>query len=207
MTSSGEEILASIGSPRAPILMRLSEYEGRRALDIRRYFKPAGQDELSPTKKGISLNREALRVLLNVLATERDSIEAWLDESAFHERDTMAVRRAAVSDLATGPRPYDATSSGWKDPTFFKVNYNGTEDALVLNGAHPFCQSMELMKDQGGEAALALLRMVEAILVAYARSKSLFRGVDQISAETLFDDLEFNWGLILARQAKQDDSL
>ncbi len=196
-------ILASIGSARAPILVQLSEYEGRRTLDVRRYFKAAGSDELCPTKKGIAMNRETLLVLTNVLAAEQDRIRDWLDalpKDSSSVDSQLAQRRQALDDLVTGARPQHTTFENWKSPAFFEVAYDGHEDRLRFNNSHPVTAMLESARESRDPLVAELVATVETLLTSYARSKALFQGVDAVEADSLFGDLEFNWGLILERQ-------
>ncbi len=68
-----EEKAVSIGEvKRGNIKITVSEFNGQKYLDIRKYFEDEG--ELKPTKKGIALSAEQFEAVLDILTTEKDRI-------------------------------------------------------------------------------------------------------------------------------------
>ena len=75
-----EQLTFSFGSDRNPIRIDLKEYKGRPLLDIRKYFKDSNNPEiLIPTKKGISLNGMQLSQMIDVLNSNKESINQFFE--------------------------------------------------------------------------------------------------------------------------------
>lgn len=64
-----EEVEFQFGNSKFPIKIRLSEFKGKKLIDIRKHF--VKEDEVLPTKKGISLNASQFSQLLNILSNEQ----------------------------------------------------------------------------------------------------------------------------------------
>jgi hypothetical protein len=192
------QILVSIGTRSAPILVQLSEYEGRRSLDIRRYFH-AANGELMPTRKGIALNRETVAILQNTLESESGRIEDWLDplEGSSAEGRDAERRRLALEAEKFGRRGFEQIAGEWRSPTFFDVSYDGHSDKLRFNRSH---QIGRLLDDPAlANNTFLLQQLIRMVLITYSRSRALFSGAGTMESEALLDDLEFNWGVILDR--------
>ncbi|URA11251.1 transcriptional coactivator p15/PC4 family protein [Thermospira aquatica] len=68
-----EEQIISIGEvKKGNIKITVSEFNGQKYLDIRKYFDDDG--ELKPTKKGIALSAEQFEAVLDILTREKDHI-------------------------------------------------------------------------------------------------------------------------------------
>ncbi len=55
-------------------LITISEFNGKKFLDIRKFFKD-DQDQLKPTKKGIALNKDQFLEVLEILNSKKSEIE------------------------------------------------------------------------------------------------------------------------------------
>jgi hypothetical protein len=200
-----ENILASIGSRRAPIIVQLSEYEGRRTLDVRRHFFNANGD-LTATRKGIGLNKEAVAILKNTMQAESARIDEWLDalspSASSQERDARR-REEALDALKFGPRPFAPVEGEWRSPKFFDVEYGGHADSVRVNRLHGIWD--RLKSRFGDDESSDSEQLLWMLLVAYARSRALFEGVGTMDSGALLDDLEFNWGVILERYLERQD--
>lgn len=206
------DVLAAIGSEKAPILVKLNEFEGHHTLEIRRYFYVRSTRELRPTQKGVNLNQDAFAILRNVLTLQGEAIERWL--SAHNESTTSALhatlldRARAALENRISPRPHMADTGTWKSSTFFEVNAEGGSDRITYNRTHAFAGALndllanlelsETLKERrvAVEACRELIRLT---LIAYYRSKMLFEGAEQMHPSDIFDTLELNWGAVLAR--------
>ena len=60
---------------REPIIVKLSSYKNSKYLDIRKYYEKDG--EWCPTSKGITLQRDQRRELLQIIANSSSDIEQW----------------------------------------------------------------------------------------------------------------------------------
>ena len=63
---------------REPVKLTLSSYKNAKYLDIRKYYEKNG--EWLPTTKGITINADVFDKFLEILASHKDEIKAWLEE-------------------------------------------------------------------------------------------------------------------------------
>ena len=62
---------------REPIIVKLSSFKNSKYLDIRKYYDKDG--EWCPTSKGVTLHREQIRELLQVITDNTNEIEQWFN--------------------------------------------------------------------------------------------------------------------------------
>lgn len=67
-----EKLEISVGNKKAPIKFKLSEFKGRNFVDIRKYYLSG--DELSPTRKGISLNAIQFSAIIKAISDNKEVI-------------------------------------------------------------------------------------------------------------------------------------
>jgi hypothetical protein len=211
----GEQMIAAIGSEKAPILVKLTTFNGRRSLDIRRYFYPRGTRELKPTQKGVGFSREAFTIFKNVLNQYGEVIEKWLiteDPDVWKVRQDHTEQLAAIGSVRTSARPHIADYQSWKSTAFFDVRAEGAIDHLTYNQSHNFRKYLDGLRDStAADRTTENLRIVndfeellERLLIAYQRSKMLFDHTQQMKAADIFETLELNWGAILAAYLESD---
>jgi hypothetical protein len=73
-----EYIISQIGSKNSPVIIELKEFEGRKLFDIRKYFIDKKSNELTPTRKGISLNSFQLTQLIETINSKSKVINDFL---------------------------------------------------------------------------------------------------------------------------------
>jgi Transcriptional Coactivator p15 (PC4) len=199
MQNSEDGFLAVMGSHRAPIILRLSEFNGRKTIDLRRYFYATNSEDPLPTQKGVSLDRDGFSLMRAALDSNQDLIAAWLASNSEH---TLSSNALAVEQFQSALRSHTSDFESWKSPTFFHVAAEGATDHLTLNSAHPLNSTLqELRAVLAPKSASVVSQLIEAILVSYYRSKMLFEGVGEMKAEDIFETLELNWGIILRQYA------
>jgi hypothetical protein len=200
MTDDVEKGIA-VGSKSNPILISLTEYEGQRLLDIRRYYLEKGTKQLKPTKKGISLPLNAAKAVLDVLLASRDKVLAWLDkpsdEFAATAAAAMATRAAAREREARQARYFQVESESRKEAAFFSVVAHGATDILTLNESHPVFEALQASSPSDAKEIL------RGILVAYARTKTLFADRIEADSATFFEMFEHEWGLMLKQYCRR----
>ncbi|MBR6201153.1 MAG: transcriptional coactivator p15/PC4 family protein [Spirochaetales bacterium] len=62
---------------REPIIVKLSSFKNSKYLDIRKYYDKDG--EWCPTSKGVTLHREQIRELLQIITDNTNEIEQWFN--------------------------------------------------------------------------------------------------------------------------------
>lgn len=201
MNNSEDTVLAVVGPRRSPIVVRLNEFNGRKTVDFRRYFYLQEKEDLLPTQKGVSLDRDGFALVQAALSDNVERIADWLNSSSGR---TLATNARAVERLQSELRPHRADDEQWKSPTFFHVGAEGSIDHLTYNSAHAFSIAMHALTGyMEDELATLVGQLIAGILISYYRSKMLFDGVAEMSPKDIFDTLEMNWGIILRRYAEQ----
>jgi hypothetical protein len=201
MNNNEDGVLALIGPRRAPIIVRLNEFNGRRTVDVRRYFSAEGKEDLLPTQKGVNLDREGLALILAALNDNSDRIADWL---AADTGRILAANVRSAERTRSAPRTHRSDAEQWRSPAFFHVGAEGAIDHLTLNSAHPFSKAIEALSATMDAPTARLVRaLVAGVLISYYRSKMLFDGVAEMSAKDIFETLELNWGIVLKRYADQ----
>ncbi|MDB4644228.1 transcriptional coactivator p15/PC4 family protein [bacterium] len=92
-----EQVEVKIGSPKSPIVLSLKEYRGKKLLDVRKYFRTSkDSDEISPTRKGISLTGQQFSMVLDALNEHSKTIEEFYSS-------TFDLNLDQKLDIAVGP--------------------------------------------------------------------------------------------------------
>lgn len=199
MTSPREKVLAEDGPEWKKLVVKLTEYEQHRLLDLRYWYlnKPSG--EFRPSNKGVMLTRSNYLTVKNVIERRHEEVMDWLGVGYVpeHVAEYEKAQENAVEE--TKYHPSSVTSSRENrpiDPLFFEVKHAGGVDITSFNTAHPFDEELEtIARDtpQGTE----LVCLISKILAAYARAK---RGLEEAPAthpSVLFDQLEYDWAHFL----------
>jgi len=73
-----EQVEFRVGSEKAPIVISLSEFRGKKLIGIRKFFRVSGgSDEIRPTRKGISMTGQQFSMVLSALTENAESIESF----------------------------------------------------------------------------------------------------------------------------------
>jgi hypothetical protein len=196
-----------LGSPSNPVVMMLTEYEGHRLLDIRKYFVEKTTKDLKPTRKGVSLNANLAKQVQDVMNNNSEAIFAWLergDDSALTEVErAMQARTQAAEEEALKPRPFRVKEREWKGAEFFACESNGAEDYVALNTKHPFFQHLQCSQRQ----TAATCPPIMLLLASYYRAKLRFSGDIEADADQFFQLLEHEWGLLLKNYCQNQNAL
>lgn len=97
-----ERRLLIAGSKNSPLVATLSEYEGNRLLDLRKYFRDK-QGELKPTRKGISLSLFQYEQICSLLENSNSEITNWLKPEAhkeYKQREIQAETNARFAKIS-----------------------------------------------------------------------------------------------------------
>lgn len=184
--------IAAHGGERNRLVVLLSEYEGRRILDLRRWYTDAKTSAWTPTKKGVSLTYDAFTVVVRALQDNEERIRDWLSASATADGLVREGREAQVKASAAvsyARRPFDVIVESWAGPDFFRVDAKGGADTLVLNSRHP--GSTPLIGDA------TLLATVAPYLISFSRAQRLADSAGHGPTADALALLSANWALLL----------
>jgi hypothetical protein len=186
--------LAAQGSDKNRLVILLSEFEGRRIVDLRRWYTDSKTGTWVPTKKGVALAHDAFTFIVSAFRDNETRIRNWLSNEGHDEE--IATRRAlheaqgyAAQTNSYAKRPFKVHTDQWNSPEFFRLEGHGGLDILVLNLHHP--TSQELLKDPSNISALA------PYLVSFGRAMRLADGGSNGAINEMLDLLVSNWSLIL----------
>jgi hypothetical protein len=90
-----EELKIKIGSIKNPIFVDFKTYEGRKIIDVRKFFVSANSDqEYLPTKKGISFNVNQFNEFVQVISKNQDKIQKFFDDVEFEDSQVLETFNA-----------------------------------------------------------------------------------------------------------------
>lgn len=195
MTEQMEEtgqVIGQIGSTHSPLIIKLDEFNGRRILDIRRYFQTKDTKQLQPTKKGLSITLGILNSLEEIAREYEKEIRSWLkggsDSSSARE---LVARSEAADNTAYMSQDFEIKLSEWRSGNFFQIETEGGLNVLIFNKAHPFVAST-LVKPNSEE----VLKSIAVIIISFKRASYRFDDLD-FNYPSLFNSLEYEWGNFL----------
>lgn len=85
-----EELKIKIGSVKNPIFVDFKTYEGRKIIDVRKFFVSSNSDqEYLPTKKGISFNISQFNEFVKIIAENQEKIQKFFEEVEFEGTDVL----------------------------------------------------------------------------------------------------------------------
>ncbi|MDB4453811.1 transcriptional coactivator p15/PC4 family protein [bacterium] len=173
-------ILGEQGGDRQHLIIALDSYQGHRYIDLRLFYRDG--DEWSPTRKGITLNRDRLDALLSVLVDHRERVFDHLGTSYVPDevRNSSEARGRAFESLRHHLGVLVAEpSTGLPSSTMFEVLAEGGRTRVRLNQKHSMIQE------------LGAGQPVAALFTAFARARQDLE--DFPGAEGILNELEALW--------------
>ncbi len=79
-----EKLISNIGTDKNPTIIKVNEYKGRKFVDIRKYYYDKNE-ELQPTKKGVSLNSHQFSNLVIQLSQNNATIKEFLEDKSYFD--------------------------------------------------------------------------------------------------------------------------
>jgi len=210
MIQNQEGRLAAEGNAHNPIVFELSEYKGRRLLDIRKWYKNKNGD-LQRTQKGIALTAASYEILTRVLSNNSEAIQTWFEETSDVGRingklqSSRLAREKCNSDLSG----FETQESSWQSPEFFDIEAQGGKTILTLNASHPFVKKWQSVSEKlersSPEHQEMVSQLLNTILFAFGKAKLLSDTDRDPGVEAVIDTLIMNWGIALERNSFDDN--
>lgn len=187
-----------LGPATAPLLVKISSFQGVRYLDIRRYYLDKVVKELKPTQKGVSLKEDEFKAIIALLAARADEIQDdFVSNISSTESAVRGQRREKVArteqrgtsvraNVKVGP----STGTG-----LFSVENHGGSFTIKLNKNNRLIASLETPE---------AIEAIGLILRAYLVAKNGLDFSRKVDADTLVTYLELEWGNLA--HAMQEDS-
>ena len=200
------ELLISTGSPNYPTVYKLSPYKGKKYFDIRKYFRVKGTGKLSPTRKGISLNKLSFEALIKVINNHEKSILKWLDskEDTPSEELIKKLQKQSkkVQDEIFSAKEYDYKKGKWSDSSFFKIKYDGDKRTVVVNENHKLSNYLNFNK-KGKK--LDLNNIINLMMLSFQHTVDIYDDDQEFKVSDFVEDFKHNWGMILKNYIKKHE--
>jgi len=189
-----EQIIGEVGDKDYPTRIKLSEYQGKQVIDIRKHFTDKN-GEIKPTRKGVTFTRTSLYPILKILANNIQEINDFFDVN--NDQDNISKR---FDDMDLG----DLILERIESHKFFKVEKLGSHHKASINSSHPFGKKFEDLIKEIEEIDKELANDIEnlllVILKTYFFAKSHFEPEEYYTADSLFTDHEISWSSKLRRE-------
>jgi len=182
-----EDVLLTAGSSMQPLLVKYSEFEGKKLLDIRKYYKTKDGD-LKPTKKGVSLNHVQFEAISNAFVKKGDEIDKWLLSGV--KGKTAEV--LAAEETRFRKDNFTVVIGEWSGLEMFSYESNGNASILKLNNKHPWIASL-LEESDGSDSARSLKTAIH-LIQSFCQAMNLFDSRSNISNE-FSETLLGNWSI------------
>lgn len=184
------KVVGQFGSQKSPLVVKLDKFMGRKTLDIRRYFTNKGDNELLPTKKGLTLTSGGFKYLEEIFNRYGNEINDWL-EGSISDSHELVKRTQALENSNNSGREFVIEFDEWSGNTFFALRSEGAVDVIVFNNSHPYVLSI---KEQ--ESPEKILEIIAVVIISFKRASYRFDDID-FNYPALFDSLEYEWGNLL----------
>ena len=90
------------------------------------------------------------------------------------------------------------------DNMFYQSNFLGNLEKIIYNKNHPFTEELDKLSSESVENKL-LKSLIDALIIAYEKSKMKFADTPVSNPSILFENLERNWSEYLKRYIEEGD--
>lgn len=168
-----------------PVIIRLSELNGSRLLDVRKYYKKDDGSK-APTRKGIALTQVQYESVNSAFEGKHDEIVSWFESSV---KGGLAERIGADQARYTSDA-FVIHLDEWVGLEMFKYECKGNEEKLILNTRHPWIESI-LEQESAGDSALVF---VAQLLCSFSRATNLLDSGNEVVTD-IVESIIGNWGI------------
>lgn len=177
-----------LGPATAPLIVKMSSFQGARYLDIRRYYLEKVKKEIKPTPKGVSLKEDEVKEIIALLAARTNEIhDDFVSNISATESAVRGQRREKVArseQRGSGVRANIEVCPG-AGTGLFSVENNGSSVTIKLN------KNNRLIASLGTPEAIEAVGLLLRAFIAAKNGLDFSRKVD---ADTLTTYLELEWG-------------
>ena len=211
-----ERIISRIGSEQNCILIKLSEYQGRKILDIRRHYLDKSSGKLLPTKKGITLTQQQAEAFSEIFSENKDLVKEWFNQDTTTidlAKKNVSEQIQAKKEATHGFKFYERDTHHGPVSSFFHIESNGGREKISYNSKHPLHSTIRDTKDRIMRAPHlpstvskdieVILFLIDVILLSYFRAKAQFDKSQLIDPGIFVETLEINWSATLKRYIKE----
>ncbi len=196
------KVLIKVGSPNYPTVYTLGSFKGKKNFDIRKYYIEKKSNELAPTRKGISLNKESFNALLSIIENQQNTIQDWFNSGEVLPSNdllkNLKIQADKVQKEMFEAKEFNQKQDKLSDNSFFKVKYDGDKRIMIFNENHILLKYLEEnLNDE------KLIKILTLILLSFQHTVDLYDDDEKLSVKEFVDDLKDNWSLVLKNYIKK----
>jgi hypothetical protein len=191
-----------IGPKEYPIKIQIKKFNGRKYLDIRKWYLDRKTNEILPTKKGISLSEYQFEDVISIISEEKNKISSWFREKITEEEvvNALAVYSEIRRKLSEEAKTFQANSQKLTENKFFKIEYREEKTLLILNENHELYKEMNKKKN----TIENLKKIINLLFISFDQTFQLFDSDEKIKVADLEESLMHNWSIILKNYIKKN---
>jgi hypothetical protein len=191
-----------IGPKEYPIKIQIKTFNGRKYLDIRKWYLDRKTNEILPTKKGISLSEYQFEDVISIIAKEKNKISKWFQEKLTEEEvvDALVAHSEIRKKLSEEAKTFKAKSQKLTENKFFKIEYGEGKTQLILNENHQLYKEIDKKKNTAED----FKKIINILFVSFNQTFQLFDSDEKMKVADLEDSLMHNWSIILKNYIKKN---
>ncbi|MCB9914972.1 MAG: transcriptional coactivator p15/PC4 family protein [Planctomycetes bacterium] len=202
-------VIAATGSKSNRLVAQLSEYEGERLLNLRRWYLDKKTREWMPTKKGLSLTARGYTFLTSVIHEYGGAIADWFGQIGEEgPSGSSAVTRAGETvEASLKGQKFGVERAEWASPESFVVIHQGGAAVVRVNAGTELGRRVLEEYDDSVEAKgrnESGVGLLLSYVVAQSHARALFDGQDKFEAAELLDLHNWNVGLLVNRMVRRN---
>lgn len=183
-----DNALLVTGTKKQPLIVSFSEYQGRRLLDIRKYYQDK-EGGVKPTRKGVALNRTQYDAVSTVFADKGTVIDDWFN----NDSSTKTAEIDALNEIRFGSDDCEIVLKNWHGLEMFNYKKIGNKAQLELNTNHKWINSLVEMSQK--EKKLDPFNQIIFIFKTLGQSLSLIDPRNEYASEVI-ETVLGNWAII-----------
>ena len=165
-----------------PVLINFKEYNGVNLVDIRKHYKDK-EGEIRPTRKGISLTESQFSSLVDVLASEKDTIKSLYSEN----KSFLDLQRTHSEFVKFTIENSEVRFEKIHDQSVFSETEDGV---LVLNSSIPWVAELEKEDSKTIERVVSFIRCFSKSISLFDDSEGPVRDILDTVTYNLFNYLK-----------------
>ena len=186
----------SIGNEKNALEGNLTEYEGRKCIDIRNWYLDKKTSEMKPTQKGLTLTKAKYFTLIDELFEHSKEVGEWFSIDSLEKERKMPLDSKINTDLDESIQiKFDILPSH----LMYDLEIRGTSRQLIINSESSFGFHLKEMlvkdvldfKEIEGDRLLSLI--INLILSFQKAANRLCSEEKELKANEFIADLNLEW--------------
>lgn len=191
------DVVLTAGSLKQPLIVKYSDFEGKKLLDIRKYYKGKNGD-IQPTRKGVSLNHVQFEAVSNAFIQKGEEIDKWLLSDATGRTAEML----AAEEAKFQSENLTVAVAEWSGLEMFAFERKGNRSILKLNKKNPWIAN--LLAESEDDASSRSFQTAMHLIHSFCQAMNLFDSRSNLANE-FSETLLGNWG-VFSRRLKDSEN-